>query len=546
MRHALSVAMTVRPPRPGPADYLAMAVGPVLIMIMVGSFAFFLLDVFYRGEHLLRVRWTLFWFVLACVLVSRIGIEFDLGRASLYGLALGGATSLMLMRYVDFLPAVLVLLAVLWWLANRLTWNCTVIDDDTEEPEGGVLAGAGMGPQQVGAREPSSDRDASAHAASGVPRTAPEPQRTPPHAPGLWIVYTALLTLPVFALGEAVLPRADRAARAEAFGWVRLHVAAAVGLLLVTSFLSLRRHLRRRFLDMPPVALVRWSVCGGVLAVVLLAAAALLPRPSIHLHAPGVAGSLKAPAPAASETRQRTSEDPRAGRTSTVESDRGTASAPARSGSEPNRKSRTAQDPGQAQAASRGDASTPPAAAPTSLPPGWGALRAALQTLLVLGFLWLGMRFRSELWRGLMELLESLRRLLGGSVRPEGALPRSAPDRARRAPHRPTNPFATGAADGWGVERVVQETFNRFRAWKLGSASVGNEDERGRSRMGTEHTGERAETPWEFAERLAAEEPELAADLLPVARAYVGFAYGGRQPEDRIRDHCVALWSRMQ
>ncbi len=37
-------------------DYLVIAISPVLIMTLVGSLVFFLLEVFYRGEHSARLH----------------------------------------------------------------------------------------------------------------------------------------------------------------------------------------------------------------------------------------------------------------------------------------------------------------------------------------------------------------------------------------------------------------------------------------------------------------------------------------------------------
>ena len=62
-------------PKKTAADYAAIAIGPVLIMGLVGSLAFFLMEVSYAGDYSGSVRWVLFWFVLASVLVSRISIE---------------------------------------------------------------------------------------------------------------------------------------------------------------------------------------------------------------------------------------------------------------------------------------------------------------------------------------------------------------------------------------------------------------------------------------------------------------------------------------
>ena len=80
------------------ADYMVIGISPVLIMLLVGSLSFFLIQVFYRGEAVGSVRWVVFWFVMAVVLVSRIGIEQGAAQAAVYGLVLAGATWLYLVR----------------------------------------------------------------------------------------------------------------------------------------------------------------------------------------------------------------------------------------------------------------------------------------------------------------------------------------------------------------------------------------------------------------------------------------------------------------
>ena len=50
------------------ADYVVLALSPALIMGLVASLVFFLLNVLYVGEYVERLRWILFFFVFGAVL----------------------------------------------------------------------------------------------------------------------------------------------------------------------------------------------------------------------------------------------------------------------------------------------------------------------------------------------------------------------------------------------------------------------------------------------------------------------------------------------
>ena len=75
-------------------------INPALVMGLVGSLAFFLLDVCYRGQYDDQLRWTLLFFVFAIVLVARISFTMGSEKAASYGLLLGGVTFLATMRFV--------------------------------------------------------------------------------------------------------------------------------------------------------------------------------------------------------------------------------------------------------------------------------------------------------------------------------------------------------------------------------------------------------------------------------------------------------------
>lgn len=273
------------------ADYVAIAISPALIMTLVGSLVFFLLELSYKGQHEFRMKWILFCFVPASILVARIAIEQGKEHASIFGAALGLVTGLGMMRFVDAVVVAWVLLAVIWWCAWKLTWDCTLIDDSEDASGEGLLQAAGIATENTesrpgplpGGRDAAASRGAptavsgtSAPAAEREPGQAP---RRPPHAPGLWVVYFSLAALPLFGIGQLFIPAANVESRAYGFQLLAIYVASGLGLLLTTSFLGLRRYLRQRKLQMPVAMTGTWIGMGAALAVALMLLALLIPRP---------------------------------------------------------------------------------------------------------------------------------------------------------------------------------------------------------------------------------------------------------------------------
>ena len=263
------------------ADYVVIAISPALIMLLVGSLSYFLLEVFYDGQWEGRMRWILFWFVLAAVLVSRIAIEQGTAHAGVYGFALAGATALFVLRFVDTVFVGFGLLAVVWWCAHKLTNDCTLIDESQDASGEGLLQKAGLEESSVSAGE-SDDRNVDN-------RDLDENQ---PHAPGLWVVYFSLAALPLFGLGQLLIPATDVAGRGYAFRLLWVYVAAALALLLTTSFLALRRYLRQRRLQMPAPIVGQWLGLGTLMIIVILAVCVLLPRPNADYSLTALLGKL--------------------------------------------------------------------------------------------------------------------------------------------------------------------------------------------------------------------------------------------------------------
>jgi len=263
------------------ADYMVIGISPVLIMLLVGSLSFFLIQVFYRGEAVGSVRWVVFWFVMAVVLVSRIGIEEGAGHAAVYGLALAAATWLYLMQIHPAYFLGVVLLGTVWWCAHKLTWDCTLINDDVDASGSGLLQTAREGRKFKPEETPSGPVGKKAAAISGF-KNDRKRRAAIPHPPGRWVVYFSLVALPLFGIGQMLLPGGDTDSRRAGFAFLFVYMAAAVGLLLTTSFLGLRRYLRQRYLKMPGIIAFGWLKFGAGVACLVLATALLLPRPGVN------------------------------------------------------------------------------------------------------------------------------------------------------------------------------------------------------------------------------------------------------------------------
>jgi hypothetical protein len=280
---------------PGLADAMALIVGPALITTMIVALAFFLIEVFYGGEYSGRMRWTIFFYVLGCVLVARLAIEFGDSRASLYALGLGAAAFLAMQRFVRFPPGWMQdfgpilnigLLALVWWWARQLTWDCTHFDPQRDASDRSVLQAAGIDPLSSPSDSRSLQEDVDAPNESkplGVlerfQRWRQQRQKQP-HTPGVWVVYFGLAALPIFGLGQSLIPVDDRPRRIFSFVMMVLYVASAMGLLMTTAFLGLRRYLQERNVRIPAKLAGLWLGLGAAMIGGFLLVAAILPRPA--------------------------------------------------------------------------------------------------------------------------------------------------------------------------------------------------------------------------------------------------------------------------
>lgn len=278
------------------ADYVLVGINPALIMVLIDSLVFYLLAIFYGGGYDARVMFIFAMFIMGAVAVCRISMEEGAGYAANFGFPLGLVALFAINRFGQFTGALAPfsalinagIIGLIWFLAHKLTWDCTLFDERADTSDQGLLQAAGLEGEQ-----PVSDENAAEDPIDPllVVREEEPKEELPawlkwfepskrPHAHGVWVIYFSLLALPAFGLGQWFLPL-----NYKTFGFQMLviYVASALALLLSTSFLGLRRYLRKRRLEMPAEMTANWLGIGGIVIVVVLAICVLIPRPGAEL-----------------------------------------------------------------------------------------------------------------------------------------------------------------------------------------------------------------------------------------------------------------------
>jgi hypothetical protein len=569
------------------ADYVAIAISPVLIIALVGSLVFFLAEVLLGPRYPGQLLWILFFAVFGAVLVSRISMSTDIAdRAGIYGIVLGVLVWIALMVYVKYPPDSHLagydwlinafLIVITWWSAHRLTRDSTLVDDKVDT-SGGLLEAAGLDnepadrPGTINEQERKQRKRDPRGLQGWVARFLRYRERAAklPHAPGVWVVYFSLAALPLFGVGQSLIPPEDVGRRRYAFWLMSVYVASGLGLLLTTSFLNLRRTLRQRGLKMPITMTGVWLTGGALIIAVLLTLGALIPRPSpeyalIDLHAmvsakdrdgskhaqgkgwakdkgdaaPGERDPAKAKGGA--DGKQKTAGDNAKSQSGGKKGDK--------QGSQQGDKRGNGQGEGQGDDQQRGqedgqqdDGGTPPPESPSNPLPEVGSFIVTLLKWIIIVAIVLIIVFlvgRATL-RHLANFTDWARRLLDGFRGFwnrllnwwRGPLPEALLDEPEAAePPRPfatfLDPFATGEADRMSPAELVRYSFDALLGWA---------NDRG-------HARQVGETPLEFADRLALEFPALERAALHLATAYAGLAYARREPTAADVDNLRGFW----
>jgi hypothetical protein len=588
-------------PRPTLADYVTIALSPALIVAMIVSVVFFLAGVLYRGEYVTRLHWILFFFIFGIVLVARIAIAGIAERAPLYGAILAALTWLGLGKLVDYPEEIATaswlinagLIALAWWLAHQLTHSCTYIDEKAESTGAGVLQAAGLeaggleAPTQTPTEAPDTPPQNGKRAKKRQAKTTwwqryqrYREARKKTQPPGVWVVYFGLAALPIFGLGQALIDVEDMGRRARGFALMVLYAASALGLLVTTAFLGLRRYLRQRRLEMPRRVTAAWLTLGGVLLTAFVGVSAALPRPQAEFSfVLARAGSKKAPAskyalsqgePGKGPGRAGAQEhDPKAsaagkqGRGSGAKDGQGQAAAKGKDAAEQgsqrggkgtqkdSAQNAEAKQETQQQGKGQGDAPDSGDRAQGSDSPANSSWIQELYAQLVSLLKWIlfgilitttvlfvlagGLRYLANFCDWASRLLDALRRFWEGLFgQPRRTRSHAHEEEERLEPAGVPfssfmNPFLTGRADSAPAGEVVRYSFEALEAWA-------RENDCGRGRD---------ETPIEFTKRLAVAIGALDSETTALGDLYARVLYGGGRLPGDWRDTLEEFWRRL-
>ena len=215
---------------------------PALIMGLVGSLAFFLLEVMYRGQYEARLQWTVFFFVFGAVLVARISMIGEIAsRYWIYAPILGSRrlscckpssnTQAVPRRRIEWRST----FSWFWWCCGPRTCSCGTARTSTTTASRRRWACSRRRAWRKGRRRTTEDatrRKRKTRPVSGAwiaryQRYRAKKKRR--RVLGVWVVYFALATLPIFGLGQALIDPEDVVRRRVVFWLMSLYAGCALG-----------------------------------------------------------------------------------------------------------------------------------------------------------------------------------------------------------------------------------------------------------------------------------------------------------------------------
>ncbi len=252
-------------------DWLTEVAIPLGIFGLLGCFLYYLIDLraALGGEFSAGLRWVCFWFLLAAILITRIRTKYGNAAVALpYIIALALATAIFVGHFTFAAGAIAgavtswgsiasllfnySLVGLLWWAAHRVTRDCTLEENVQFATGQGFLSGT------------TGRRGKKGQAASH---------------PGRIILYVTAAAVLTFGLGHRALGDQGRYAT-NAFWCMGGYVFFALFLLAATNLSAIRMDVRKRRIGLSRRLTPSWVGSTLALALLIVTAAAFIPRPS--------------------------------------------------------------------------------------------------------------------------------------------------------------------------------------------------------------------------------------------------------------------------
>lgn len=302
-------------------DYLLGILNPLLILIMVWSIVFFLLDVRYVYTEVNDpyLRLVAFSFILGVVALNRLfaregienGIMYGTGLAIAIGLYTIVSTTMygmgsVVRNFMNTSPGLATLFNMgvvifLWWLTNRITYECC-IEENPQSGEIGLLTGINkaiandhqkskkkrknirseyifyefepIDPTELGIEE----RNSVKKLALG---TMGFSQRLSSIPAGISVLFFSIPVMIIFSLGLRILVNGGPTMVKGGWFYNVLFVFSAFLLLSSTSLAGLREYFKSRNIPIPSQISITWLFGALIIIVFSMTLSAYFPFPSL-------------------------------------------------------------------------------------------------------------------------------------------------------------------------------------------------------------------------------------------------------------------------
>ncbi|MFP4502531.1 MAG: DUF4129 domain-containing protein [Candidatus Hydrogenedentota bacterium] len=314
-------------------DRLIDFLTPFLILVMVYAVIFFLLDVRYIYTEVFdqNLRFVALAFIIGVVALNRLIARDGADESVLYMFALAAAIGMYTLVSTTWYEVEsiggstmnrnlwtaagfnMLVVALTWWVVNRLVHECCV-DENFTAGDVGILRGAGQRfrarfrkqrPEEREAWEKAQrwGRDTALTDATGTqydlkpfdptedhvqPKPTVPARKGPTAAdklgrrhPGLSIFVFSVPVMIIFSLGLPVVRNAGAGWVMKGQVYMGIYIFSALTLLMLTSLGGLRQYFRNRGVPMPERIGCFWVGLGLVMVVAVLTAALQIPRPPL-------------------------------------------------------------------------------------------------------------------------------------------------------------------------------------------------------------------------------------------------------------------------